>query len=59
MEVRRDFSHITFPAVPEDLTPIDGLMVKEPPLGEQISLAQLRRLGVVTENQRDESYVEA
>ena len=55
MEAWRNFSHIPFPAALEDTKPMDGLMVKELSFGEQFSLAQLRMLSVVRENQKDES----
>jgi hypothetical protein len=55
METWKDLSHIPFPAVSEDTKLRDTYMIKELSLGGQFSLAQLRRLSVVRENQKDES----
>lgn len=55
METWKDLSNIPFPAALGDRSSTGGLAVKELPLRGQLSLAQLRRLGVVKQNQRVES----
>jgi len=55
VEAWKDLSDIPSPAVLGDRSSTGGLMVKESSLRGQFSLAQLRRLSVVKQNQRDES----
>jgi hypothetical protein len=54
MEVWKDLSNVPFPVMAEDVNPTGGLMVKEVSMGD-LSLAQLKRLSVVREDQKDES----
>jgi hypothetical protein len=55
VETWKDLSNIPFPAALGDRSSTGGLAVKELSLRGQLSLAQLRRLSVVKQNQRVES----